>query len=91
MKKVLLITALMLSSIVFAENTAIADTSEAVAATLSEFTTSQSNDVVDSFVGIKAWPVSGGIKAKVYLKNNKSVSYSCHRHEASDPFECHEL
>ena len=57
MKKVLLITALMVSSMAFADNTNIADTNEAVTATLTEFKTSQSYDVVDAFSGIKAWPV----------------------------------
>ena len=91
MKKVILISALVMSSFAFADTTSIDDTNEAVAETLNEFKTSQSHDVVDNFTGIKAWPVSGGIKAKVYLKDKKSISYSCHRHTANDPFECHEL
>ena len=91
MKKLILITALAMSSFAFADTTSIDDTNEAVTETLKEFKTSQTHDVVDSFTGIKAWPVSGGIKAKVYLKDNKSISYSCHRHNANDPFECHEL
>jgi len=91
MKKIILIATLMVSPIVFADNANILDTNEAVTATLTEFKASQSHSVVDSFTGIKAWPVSGGIKAKVYLEDKKSVSYSCHRHDADEPFECHEL
>lgn len=89
MKKIFLSCLVLLSTMTFSNEVKIFDTNEAVTEALNEFKRSQSSDVVESFTGIKAWPVSGGIKAKVYLKGNKSVSYSCHRHHDDEPFECH--
>jgi len=88
--KFLALATLLMSSMVFASSQ-IDDTNAAVTASLEEFKASQPQEVVDSFTGIKAWPVSGGVKSKIYLKNNLSIDYSCHKHTANDPFECHEL
>jgi len=49
------------------------------------------------FAGVKAWPVQGGIKVKVYLDQLPALTYSCHQHAPelpvlADPvvaWECH--
>ena len=91
MKRLAFITTLTISVFAFGDTTKIDDTNEAMTESVKEFKTTQAHNVLDSFTGIKAWPVSGGVKSKIYLKDNKSISYSCHRHDASEPFECHEL
>lgn len=88
--KILALMTFLMSSVAFS-GTLIEDTNAAITVALNEFQESQTQDVVDSFTGIKAWPVSGGVKAKIYLKNNQSIDYSCHQHTPNDPFECHEL
>lgn len=89
MKKILLSCFILLSAMTFSNEVKIFDTNEAVTEALNEFKRSQSADVIDTFTGIKAWPVTGGVKAKIYLKDKKSISYSCHRHHDDEPFECH--
>ncbi len=89
MKALIFITALTMSSFSFSNTVNIDDTNEALTEALREFKTSQKSDVLDNFTGVKAWPVKGGVKVKIYLKENKSLSYSCHRHHDNDPFECH--
>jgi hypothetical protein len=92
MKKLILITALFLSNIALSNGSGeakITDTKDAISASLDKFESSFTHEVVDSFQGIKAWPVSGGVKAKIYLREGDAVSYSCHRHSAGEPFECH--
>ncbi|MCO4795053.1 MAG: hypothetical protein KC493_15155 [Bacteriovoracaceae bacterium] len=68
----------------------LVDTAEATTEALEYFKANSNHDDVDDFKGIKAWPVSGGIKVKVYMKTRGDVEYSCHRHSASEPFECHD-
>jgi hypothetical protein len=90
MKKMLLGAMLLSATVAFASGTSVDDTQEAIGAALVEFKQTQTHEVVDAFNGIKAWPVTGGIKAKVYVKGSDAISYSCHRHDVQDPFECHE-
>jgi len=69
----------------------VMDTQEATIETISNFSNNQPEEIVELFVGIKVWPVSDGVKSKVYLKDKEAISFSCHRHEEGDPFECHEI
>jgi len=68
----------------------LTDTSEAVTTALTVFGADNGQDVIDLYRGIKASPANGGMSVKVYLTDGTNISYGCHRHEASDPFECHE-
>lgn len=91
MKKMMII-ALLFGNVAFASGnggTKILDTDEAITAALDEFEASYSHDVADAFEGVKAWPVSGGVKVKIYVDGRDAVSYSCHRHDVGSPFECH--
>lgn len=88
MKKLMLLLALTISAVVSA-NVSIVDTDEAVTQALVDFQSSASADKVAKFNGVKAWPVSGGVKVKIYVKGSDSVDLSCHRHSDSEPFECH--
>ena len=81
---------LVSSTVVMAGGSKLVDTQEAVNEALAEFQKTQTHEVVDSFNGVKAWPTKGGVKAKIYLTGNGSISYSCHRHDSDEPFECHE-
>ena len=93
MKKVLLTitSVLLLSTSVFANSaSSLTDTSEAVANALTQFEADSTATDVSLFKGIKASPSGNGVSVKVYLTNGTQVSYSCHRHEDSDPFECHQ-
>ncbi|MAF78995.1 MAG: hypothetical protein CME63_02305 [Halobacteriovoraceae bacterium] len=86
MKLFTLFVTTLLASSVFA-NSKIIDTSEATTEALVLFTKQSSS--VAKFNGVKAWPVSGGVKVKIYVKGEDSVELSCHRHSDNEPFECH--
>jgi hypothetical protein len=92
MKKMLLITSvLLISTGVFANSAStLSDTSEAVGTALTQFESESTAADVSLFKGIKASPSGHGVSVKVYLTNGTKISYSCHRHEDSDPFECHQ-
>lgn len=102
MKKMMIttITALLISTGAFADGgdhstsnaslEKLTDTSEAVTRALTVFGSENTQDVIDLYKGIKASPANGGMSVKVYLTDGNNISYGCHRHEASDPFECHE-
>lgn len=70
-------------------NSNIVDTVEATTQALEDFVKVASADQVSKYNGIKAWPTSGGVKVKIYVKGENSVDLSCHRHSSSEPFECH--
>jgi len=78
----------LITTSVFA-NVKIIDTQEATEQALVDFQSIASASAINNFNGVKAWPVSGGAKVKVYVKGEDSVEFSCHRHSDSDPFECH--
>jgi hypothetical protein len=88
MKKLLLITLVLSSSANFAADKMV-DVLEASEQAIFDFRSMTSPDTVDNFNGIKAWPVSGGVKVKIYVKGSDSEEFSCHRHQENDPFECH--
>jgi hypothetical protein len=88
MKVSLSVITLLLSASIFA-NVSIVDTQEAVTQALIDFQSQASGSVVNKFNGVKAWPVSGGVKVKIYVKGEDSMDLSCHRHSDSEPFECH--
>lgn len=88
MKHLLTIASLAFSLNAFS-NTKIVDTSEAVNQALQDFQANSSTQIVAKFNGFKAWPVSGGVKVKIYVKGEASVDSSCHRHSENEPFECH--
>lgn len=88
MKKILVSLALTLSVSSMA-NPKITDTQDAVSQAIEDFQSMASNSAQANFNGVKAWPVSGGIKVKVYIKGSDSMDLSCHRHSDSEPFECH--
>ena len=69
---------------------ALVDTAEATSEALDYFKANSSADQIADFKGIKSWPVSGGVKVKVYMKTRGEVEYACHRHSANEPFECHD-
>jgi len=88
MKKLMLLLAFTMS-VMASANVKIVDTEEAVAQALVDFQSMASADTISKFNGVKAWPVSGGIKVKIYVKGSDSMDLSCHRHSDSEPFECH--
>ncbi len=91
MKKILVIVSVLLfSTSAFAQSgSVLVNTSEAVDAALVHFEKSSSAADVSLFKGVQASPKSGGVSVKVYLTNGTKLSYSCHRHEDTEPFECH--
>jgi hypothetical protein len=88
MKNLLLVVLLTFSASSFA-NQKMIDVLEAGTQAVEDFKASSNADKAERFNGIKAWPVSGGVKVKVYVKGSDSEDYSCHRHTTSEPFECH--
>lgn len=88
MKLTLLALALILSVSTIA-NPNIKDTQEAVSQGIADFKSTASASSQAKFNGVKAWPVSGGIKVKIYIKGADSLDLSCHRHSDNVPFECH--
>ncbi|MBH48142.1 MAG: hypothetical protein CME71_08230 [Halobacteriovorax sp.] len=94
MKKILTVTIamLVLSSSAFALNP-VSETADAVSAALTEYQASYGADAQVQFKGVRAAAASAnGAKVKIYLNNTEdTIDYGCHRHDASDPFECHEL
>lgn len=88
MKKALLL-ALATLSLGVSANVQISETLAATEAALELFVQENSADTVNKYNGIKAWPTSGGIKVKIYVKGENSVDYGCHRHSANEPYECH--
>jgi len=67
----------------------VIDTDEAITKGLSVFTEMNEQGIVDLFRGVRGEPKDGGVVVKVYLKNGENQEYGCHRHEDSDPYECH--
>lgn len=65
------------------------DTGEAVTEALKQFKKDNTEDAVDLYKGIRSSPKKGGISVKVYLTDSTNQTYSCHRHDTSEPFECH--
>ncbi len=91
MKNFLLISAFIVSSLSFASTSnTVRDTSEAVTEALLHFENNAQSSDVDIFKGVKASPVERGVAVGIYLSNGAKISYLCHRHEDSDPFECHQ-
>ncbi len=88
MKSLIILVGIFLSSSVLA-NAKITDTQEAVTQAVTDFQNMASATQVKNFNGVKAWPVFGGVKVKVYVKGSDSMDLSCHRHSDSEPFECH--
>ncbi len=66
------------------------DTSEAVTEALATFKIDNAEAVVKLFKGVRAAPGEKGVSLKIYLTDGTKQSYGCHRHEDSDPFECHQ-
>ncbi len=91
MKKLLLtLSFLTISTGLFANpGDVLVDTSEAVTASLVQFEADATVAQINLFKGIKASPMSQGVSVKLYLTDGTSIGYSCHRHDATDPFECH--
>lgn len=88
MKTILLTLAVLTSVNVFAAPTT--DTAEAVSEAISLFAGSNPEEVTSDFRGIKASPNDKGVSVTVYLKSGTKMKYGCHRHDVTDPFECHE-
>ncbi|MCR9204653.1 MAG: hypothetical protein NXH75_08760 [Halobacteriovoraceae bacterium] len=88
MKAILISLALTLSVSTMA-NPKITDTQEAISQAIADFQAMATASAQANFNGVKAWPVSGGVKVKVYVKGADSMDLSCHRHSDSEPFECH--
>ena len=89
MKGFLLFTSILLFSTATFANS-LTDTSEAVTTALIQFESDSTASDLSLFKGIQASPSEHGAKVKVFLTNGTKVIYSCHRHEESDPFECHQ-
>jgi hypothetical protein len=88
MKVMTILATLLISTSIFA-NSKIVDTQEAITQALADFQTMGTAQQVASFNGVKAWPTSGGVKVKIYVKGSDSMDFSCHRHSDNEPFECH--
>ena len=65
------------------------DTSDSVTVALDQFKADSNTDTINLFKGIKANPVNGGVAVKIYLEDGANIPYACHKHQPSDPFECH--
>ncbi|MFT6633955.1 MAG: hypothetical protein ACJAS4_003929 [Bacteriovoracaceae bacterium] len=93
MKKMMIaIMALMVisSTAMAGSGNKLADTSEAVAMALVAFESDNTHATVDLFKGVRAAPGTSGVSIKVYLTDGTKQAYACHRHDDSDPFECHQ-
>ncbi|MBK24560.1 MAG: hypothetical protein CME70_11250 [Halobacteriovorax sp.] len=88
MKTILLALALLTSLNVFASGAS--DTAEAVTETIATFEADNDEATIADFKGVKASPNGHGVSVTVYLKSGSKTKYGCHRHSASEPFECHE-
>lgn len=92
MKNKLLVIALLVTfstaSFAALENK-LKDTGDAVKVALVQFESDNDLDVINLYKGIRASVEVGGIAVKVYLEDGSKISYACHKHSSSDPFECH--
>ncbi len=66
----------------------IQNVKDAVSASVKSFIASQSNDGSQSLLSIESVLKADGVTVNISLAN-QIKSYSCHRHEDSDPYECH--
>ncbi|MFT6070475.1 MAG: hypothetical protein ACJAYQ_002829 [Bacteriovoracaceae bacterium] len=88
MKNVILGLALLVSATAFAA-TDSSETAAGIAEAVKVFEANHDEQTIADFKGIKASPKSGGVSVTIYLNNGDKMKYGCHRHSASDPFECH--
>lgn len=89
MKNFMTLILLIFSVNVFAQHDhgsdKLVDTAEATSEALAYFAKNSNHGDIDAFKGVKAWPVTGGIKVKVYLNDNRGdLEYACHRHSANE-------
>lgn len=81
---------LLISTNAFAADL-IEDTTEAIQSAISEFKDIAEVADVQAFEGVSTTPTTGAVKVTISLKSRSAWSFSCHRHHANDPMECHEL
>ena len=90
MKNLTILALLLFTSLSFASGDNSTDTTEASITALNTFKDENSSDVVSKFSGLEASASGHGVTVNVKFTEGEPLVYNCHRHEAGDPFECHE-
>jgi hypothetical protein len=88
MKNLVLGLALLVSATGFAATNS-SETAAGITAAVEVFEANHDAATIADFKGIKASPANGGVSVTIYLNSGTKMKYGCHRHSASDPFECH--
>lgn len=94
MKKMIItaMTFALVSTAAYSAANPVSETAAAVTAALTEFQAGYGADIQAQFKGVRAAAATNsGAKVKIYLSTDETIDYGCHRHDSSDPFECHEL
>lgn len=71
------VASLLISSISFGHGDPIEAVDLAVASGLEKFSTTESQDVVSKFQGVKSWMSGSKVKVRVYVKDLNDVNYTC--------------
>ena len=79
MKKITLVavTVLLVSSFAFAHGNKLAMSAESISVVAEKFEKEEAPSLPD-VIGVKGWPDADKIQVRVYLTNNRTVSYTCH-------------
>ena len=86
MKTILTMLVVLLPLVAFGHGSVIELTNLSASGALEKFQAEESEETLDAFNGIKAWPSADMIKVKVYLKETDTLVYSC-KMEHSDEGE----
>lgn len=68
--------ATLIPAVSFAHGNKLAMTSESIAVVAEKFEKEEGPSLPD-VTGVKGWPDAANIQVKVYLTNNRTVSYTC--------------
>lgn len=91
---VTIILGLLISSASFGHGNPIEAVDLAVATGLEKFSTTESQQVISKFQGVKSWMSGSKVKVRVYVKDMDAVNYECamaHGEGEEEKMDCTKL